>query len=315
MAPKKIMAHLHIGHLSTFYHTAFVLMGSDSLKKGGIDASWTLFPTGPDIVKALSGGEIDLAYIGLPPAMIGISKGLGIKCVAGGHVEGTVLVATEKYQPVAGPGGEREALAQFAGCVIGCPAKGSIHDIIIRDLIEKAGLNIEVRNYAWADFALAALQDGEIEAAVGTPALAVGVERYAGGKIIIPPPMLWPWNPSYGIVATSGLIEREALLITFLRAHEEACELIRNGPLAAAKIVSRVTGIVDEDYVLDCYRVSPKYCAALPQPYVDSAMRFADTLHRLGYISRLPGPEDVFDLRFIEQVHPGPSHYQAGIRF
>ncbi|CAJ36814.1 ABC transporter substrate-binding protein [Methanocella arvoryzae] len=308
------MEHLRIGHLSTFYHTAFILMGRDSLTKAGIEASWTLFPTGPDLVKALSGGEIDLAYIGLPPAMIGISKGLDIRCVAGGHIEGTVLVATGKYRSAAELGSENEALAQFDGGVIGCPARGSIHDIIIRDLVARAGFDIEVRNYGWADFVLAALQDGEIEAAAGTPALAAGARRFAGGKIILPSHLLWPWNPSYGIVATGSLRDRGPTLAAFLRSHEDACELIRNDPRSAARIVARVTGIVDEAYVLECYGISPKYCASLPGPYIDSAMRFAGTLHRLGYISRLPELPEVFDTRFIDQVHPGPAHYLGGLR-
>jgi NitT/TauT family transport system substrate-binding protein len=48
---------LRIGHLSTFYHTAFLLMGTDWLAEAGIDARWKLFPSGPDIVKAMESGE------------------------------------------------------------------------------------------------------------------------------------------------------------------------------------------------------------------------------------------------------------------
>lgn len=309
------MAKLRIGHLSTFYHTAFILMGSDSLEKAGLGVSWTLFPTGPDIVNALSRNEIDLAYIGLPPAMIGISRGLDIKCIAGGHIEGTVLVAGSQYRSAEEAGSEREALRQFAGGTIGCPSKGCIHDIVLRDLLERHGLDVDVRNYSWADFALAALQDGEIDAAIGTPALAVGARRYAGGKIILPPDRLWPWNPSYGIVATGELLEnRPELIEAFLQAHEGASELIRHHPEVAAKIVSGVTGIVDEAYVLECYKVSPNYCAALPQEYLDSSMAFAGTLQRLGYTSRPLSEADVFDLHYIEKAHLGPAHYRQGLR-
>jgi len=308
------MDRLRIGHLSTFYHTAFILMGTDSLIRAGIDASWTLFATGPEIVDALSRSEIDLAYIGLPPAMIGISKGLKIKCVAGGHIEGTVLTADRRHLSAAEAGGVGEAVRQFENGIIGCPAKGSIHDIILRDLIERYGLRVEVKNYQWADFALGALQDGEIAAVMGTPALAVGAGRFARGKIIVPPDMLWPWNPSYGIMATEASLENWAVIEAFLRIHEDACELIRNNPPAAAQIVSRTTGIVDEGYVLDCYRVSPKYCAALPEEYIASTIRFADTLQRLEYIPKPLNRQDVFDLRFIAKVHPGPAHYLDGVR-
>lgn len=297
---------LRIGHLSTFYHTAFLLMGTDWLTEAGIDARWKLFPSGPDIVKAMEAGEIDLAYIGLPPAMIGIDRGAPIKCIAGGHEEGTVLVASERFATCGEIGSEKAALEQFS--FIGCPPKGSIHDIIIRDLLNKYSLGTKVQNFAWADFALAALQDGEIDAAIGTPALAVGARRYAGGKIIIPPAQLWPHNPSYGIVATWETLKREDMVLGFLEAHEAASMLIRDNAQAAAKIVSRVTGIVDEEYVLECYRISPKYCAALSPEYVASTMRFAEVLQNLGYTRRMLNAVEIFDRRFIDRVHPEPPH-------
>ena len=302
---------LRIGHLSTFYHTAFVLMGTGWLAESGIDASWKLFPSGPDIMKAMGAGEIDLAYIGLPPAMIGIDRGMPVKCIAGGHVEGTVLVAQGKYLSIDEIGDEKAVLEQFAGKIVGCPPKGSIHDIIIRDLLGRyGGLGVDVYNFAWADFALAALTDGEIEAAVGTPALAVGVRRFAGGKIVIPPHMLWPHNPSYGIVATTELLKREEVARAFLLAHERASAFIRDEPRAAAKIVAQVTGIVDEEYVLECYRISPRYCAALSPEYIASTMRFAAVLHRLGYTSRTLTEAEIFDRRLIDAVHPEPPHYE-----
>lgn len=299
---------LRIGHLSTFYHTAFVLMGTSWLADEGIDAAWKLFPSGPDIMKAVTDGEIDLAYIGLPPAMIGISRGVHIRCIAGGHEEGTVLTAQGKYGTIDELGDEKAVLEQFS--IIGCPPKGSIHDIIIRDLLQQyPGLRCEVRNFAWADFALAALSDGDIPAAIGTPALAVGARRFAGGKIVIPPRRLWPHNPSYGIVAAGRVMKDEGPIIAFLRAHERASDLIRDEPRAAARIVAEVTGIVDEQYVLDCYRVSPRYCAALSPDYVASTMRFAPVLHELGYAARTLAEEEVFDPRLMDAVHPEPAHY------
>jgi NitT/TauT family transport system substrate-binding protein len=41
-------------------------------EKIGIKTNWRLFPTGPEMVKAFFRGELDLGYMGLPPAMIGI---------------------------------------------------------------------------------------------------------------------------------------------------------------------------------------------------------------------------------------------------
>ncbi len=110
-------------------------------------------------------------------------------------------------------------------------------------------------------------------------------------------------------MATTDLLKKDRLARAFLRAHERASALIRDEPRAAAKIVSQVTGIVDEEYVLECYRVSPRYCSALSPEYIASAMRFAAVLHKLGYTSRTLTEAEVFDRRLIDAVHPEPPHY------
>jgi NitT/TauT family transport system substrate-binding protein len=298
-----------IAHLSTVYHTSFILMGTDWLAKTGIRADWKLFASGPDIVTAFANQEIDLAYIGLPPAIIGIDRGIPIICVAGGHVEGTVMIAQQEFGTFDELKNPNAVLAQFTGKVIGSPPKGSIHDVIINNAIEKAGLDIQVKNFPWTDFVLEALVDGDIDAAVGTPPLAVAAMRASSARIIIPPDALWPSNPSYGIVVRKELLDFPDEITGFLKQHEKASNFIREKPGEAAKIVSELTGIVDEDFVMEAYRVSPKYCASLSRDFVDSTMAFLPVLCRLKYISSNLSESEIFKRAFIDMVHKGPSHY------
>lgn len=300
---------LNIGHLSTVYHTSFILEGTDWLRKAGIEANWRLFASGPDIVKAFENREIDMGYIGLPPVIIGVARGIPFKCIAGGHVEGTVMLAQKQYKTLDELGDVGLVLRQFEGSAIGTPPKGSIHDVIARDLVERLGLSIEVKNYPWADFVLDALVDGEIPAAAGTPPLSVAARRFSGAHIVIPPHRLWPNNPSYGIVAREELFDSPDIIMKFLEMHERACNFIREKPAEASKIVAGLTEIVDPEFVQEAYRISPKYCSALSPEYVASTMRFVDVLRRMGYISRPVREEEIFDFRFIRKAHPGPPHY------
>ncbi|MGA2121946.1 MAG: ABC transporter substrate-binding protein [Methanoregula sp.] len=306
---------LRIGHLSTMYHTAFLLRGTSLLADQGLDATWTLFPSGPDIISAMQHGNLDLGYIGLPPVIIGIGRGLSLACIAGGHVEGTVMVAGTDVRTLGECRSMKEFLNQFSGNAIGTPPKGSIHDVIVSELLREHGIaDIAVKNYAWADFLPDALREGEIAAAAGTPALAVTARRYGSARIVVPSDRLWPFNPSYGIVVMREMLEKKDLLTKFLYTHEAACELIRHDPRAAARVVAGTTGMVDPDFVMETYRVSPKYCAALPAEYVASTLKFVRTLQVLGYISRPIAEDEIFDRSLIAAVHPGPHHYDAGIR-
>lgn len=306
---------IRIGHLSTMYHTAFLLKGSDLPDRHGFSAAWTLFASGPDIISAMKRGDLDLGYIGLPPVIIGIDRGLPLACIAGGHVEGTILIAGPGTRTLAECGSMPEFLSQFSGQAIGTPPRGSIHDVIVSELLREHGFtDITVKNYPWADYLPDALQKGEIAAAAGTPALAVTAGRYGTAHLVVPPDRLWPFNPSYGIVVMRDVLDESDLLHRFLAAHEDACEMIRHDPLTCARIVAATTGIVDEQFVMDTYRISPKYCAALPKEYIRSTMKFVQALCAQGYISRPVREDEIFDRSLVEPVHPGPHHYHDGLK-
>ncbi|MEN8263696.1 MAG: ABC transporter substrate-binding protein [Nitrospirota bacterium] len=304
---------IRIGHLSTFYHTSILIIARDTM---GPDAEWKLFGTGPAIVNAFENGEIDLAYIGLPPAIIGIDRGVDIKCIAGGHVEGTVISGKSQFRSFDEVSRPEELLKQFVGHKIGVPGKGSIHDVIISESLESLKLDkeIDIINFRWADQVLEAMHRGEISAAAGTPALAVAVMKYADCKVLYPPSRLWPDNPSYGILVKTDFLNRETERVErFLVLHEEATSILRTKPSEAAGIISDYVGIVDSDFVLDTLNVSPKYCACLTDEYIASTMEFVKVLKRLEYISREISYDEIFDTSLIKKIHPAGDHYGDGI--
>jgi len=309
--------NLRIAHLSTFYHTSTLLMA-----KGGIEQTldtgvqWKLFGTGPAIVDAFRRGEIDLAYIGLPPAIIGMDKGVNIKCVAGGHMEGTVIIGRAEHTGYPEEKGLRDIFAQFTGLTMGVPGKGSIHDVILSDCLERFHLarDIGVVNYKWADQIIDAMYKGDVSAAVGTPALAVALKRFVNGKILCPASGLWPNNPSYGILVQGDFLNGQREVVErFLIQHEEATAFLRNEPREAAKVISDYVGIVDEKFILDVLRISPKYCARITDEYISSTLEFVRILKKLGYIGRELSSGEIFDTRLIDKIHPGEDHYGDGI--
>lgn len=309
------MKRLAIGYLSTMYHTSHLLRAQRWLEKElQLQPEWTLFPTGPAMVEAFAAGSIDLGYIGLPPAMIGIARGIPLTCIAGGHAEGTVMIAARGYQAYNQLNRIELVLSQFNGKRLGAPTRGSIHDVIIRDLIEESGLDIIIDNYPWTDLIPEAIDAGEIAGAVGTPALAVLGAREYGTATIIPPGQLWPFNPSYGIVARKALLAEKKLLADFLTLHERACNQIREHPGESAAVVAGAVKVVNSSFVLEVFALSPRYCAALPESYCRSALAFVAPLKKLGYLTIDLSEADVFDTGIIASVHPQPDHYSQAAR-
>ncbi len=308
---------LRIGHLSTFYHTAIILMARQDIdERLRAKAEWSLFGTGPAIMQAFKKGELDLAYIGLPPAIIGMDQGIKVVCVAGGHVEGTVMAGKAQWAGYPDTRDLGAVLRQFQGRRIGVPGKGSIHDVILKDCIERHGLEqaIEIVNFPWADLVTEAVANDDVAAAFGTPALAVAIGRFAGGKVLYPASQLWPNNPSYGIVVDTGYAAGEPETVErFLGLHEEVTAFIRQRPAEAARVIADYVGIVDEEFVLATLGVSPKYCAQLTEGYIASTMRFVPVLKKMGYIKEEVARERIFSRDLIDRVHPGRDHYDDGI--
>lgn len=274
----------------------------------GAEIQWRLYGTGPAIVEGFMRGEIDIAYIGLPPAIIGIVEGVRIKCIAGGHIEGTVIASSEDKKGFPEVNSLKEILSQFSR--VGVPGRGSIHDLILKDAVDRFALSIQVVNLPWADEVLEAFVKKEVDAVCGTPALAEAVVEFANGKVLYPPALLWPHNPSYGILAKEELIQKcRELLREFLIVHEKASELLRTHKTEVSRLIAEYMGIVDEGFVYNTLNISPKYCASLTEEYVACTMKMADRLRSLGYIHRGVSVDEVFDRSLIEEVHPESPHY------
>jgi len=306
--------NVRIGHLSTFYHTAVLLMARGTVPaRLGAEVEWRLMGTGPAIMQAFGRGELDLAYIGLPPAIIGIERGIGVVCVAGGHIEGTVMAGKEHWQGSPELDDLGAVLRQFKGLKIGVPGTGSIHDVILKDCLERHGLRseVEVVNFPWADLVTEAVAHDEVAAAFGTPALAVAIRRFAHGRILYPPSQLWRGNPSCGIVVSRTFLrDHRPLAERFLELHEEATEVLRTDAAAAARDIAAHIGIIDEQFVLETLQVSPRYCAQLTPEFAAATMALVKSLRRLGFIARDVAEPEIFERSLIDTIHPEPDHYR-----
>ena len=305
---------LNIGHLSTAYHTNYILMETADLRKDlKIEINWILFGTGPAMVKAFKEEKLDIGYMGLPPAIIGIDQGVPIICVAGGHVEGTIMVAKRGYNTLKQLDNDiNKVFSQFKRKVIGVPSKGSIHDVILNYYLEKYGLlnEITVKNYEQAEFIATDMNEGILEAGVGTPALAVFASTILESHLIVEAKDLWSFNPSYGIFVHKKLIQNDPdLVIKFLNHHKYASNLLRDSPLVAAEKISKTFEIIDKNYAESVLKISPKYCISLSEGYIKATMKFVNTLHKLEYIKQKLKLKEIFDFRFVDKVHPEPEHY------
>jgi len=205
-----------------------------------------------------------------------------------------------------------DILVQFRGGKIGVPGKGSIHDVILSDCLRRCNLSgeVEVVHFTWADQLTEAVIHDEVSAAMGTPALAAALIQYGGGRVLYPPSLLWPDNPSYGIIAESRFLERSREIVErFLIQHEIATSVLRDKQRDAAGMISRFVGFVEEELVLTALKISPKYCAKVTAGYISATMAFVRAMLSMGYIRRQIAAHEIFDTSLIDKIHPEEDHY------
>lgn len=284
---------MKIGYLSTLYHTSHILKS-----RGAVKGEWKIFGTGMEIIKAFERGLIDLAYVGLTPVIFAVDKGIDIVCISGGHVEGTVIAGRF----------DGEFPESLEGRRIGVPSKGSIHDVILRSFLDR--VDFEVVNYPWAEMILDDFIDRKLDGVCGTPNLAVLSSKY-GARIIAHPSEIWPWNPSYGIAVRKDFLEEnKEIILDFLIKHEWATNLLREARKYSSRIlfeyIREEIGLKEIEEILS---LSPKYCASLPEEYVNSTMSLSKVMMKLGYIDSTFKKQEIFDLTIIREIHPQKEHY------
>jgi NitT/TauT family transport system substrate-binding protein len=311
-----IKKELNIGHLSTAYHTNWILIGNDDLENDlNLKVNWSLFGTGPLMVEAFKQGKLDVGYMGLPPAIIGIDNGVPIKCVAGGHVEGTIMIGKKNHKSITELNNDiYETLVQFKGKTIGTPSIGSIHDAILNYYLELYNLkdDIKVKNYKQAEFIAVDMEKGLLEGGVGTPALAVFAKTILDSHLIIPANYLLENNPSYGIFFHENLIENfPELVIKFLHHHKKASYILRESQDIAAETIAKTFSILNNNkqYAKAVLEISPKYCIALSEGYIKSTEGFINTMFKLGYIKEKLPDDKIYNFKFVKEVHPEAHHY------
>jgi NitT/TauT family transport system substrate-binding protein len=285
---------IRVGYLKADVHQAsfFIAKALGMWEKEGIEVETKEFAAGPAEMEAFAAGELDVGYVGTPPATTGIARGIGVKIIAGVNYEGSALVV-RKESGIA-------RIEDLKGKRIGTPLRGSIQDVMLREELRKNGIDPE-KDLTLLEFpalpdVVLALQKGEIDGFIAwapMPAMAI----VAGvGEVLLESKEMWEMHPCCVLIASQKLIqENPSLVKKLLEIHLKAMGFIEENPEEAISLVARETGVSREVIAESFKRIKFR---ARPDP--NGTLRFAGILHGLGYIERLPSEEEIFDLSFYQ---------------
>lgn len=223
------VAYIPCDHEAAF----FVALAQNKYKSAGLNVKSTSISTGSSIVSALASGDIDVGYIGIAPAMQGISEGVPIKIVAAVNEDGSGIVVD--------PNSNITNTTDLVGKKIATPGVSTIQQVLLLYQLEKYNItpsqvDISSVNIFMLPSTLAAKKvDGYI---AYEP--YVSIAPYTGvGRVLMYSEDIMPEHPCCVIVARQDFIDQHPQeLQTFLNIHKNSTEFVNNNKNETANLIS-----------------------------------------------------------------------------
>lgn len=185
--------------------------GSTIFEQYGLDIKYPNpagYANGPAIMQAFAAGTLDAAWLGAPPVILNvINSGVGVKIVAAANDEGSSIVAKE--------GSGITSVADLGGKTVGTPGPGSIQHLWLLYVAQQnnlkvaaAGTGSDPNTIYWTTIAPvnqeAALQSGQIQAAVGWEPYGSDSVLSNTGYVILWSGETWPNHPCCVLVVSDS---------------------------------------------------------------------------------------------------------------
>lgn len=274
--------------------------------------SYQSYVTGDALSSALSGGYVDVAYIGLVPAVLALSKSATpLKIVSGVYRYGYVLVVNPlKIREVKDL--ERNHMR------IGCPREGSGEDVFLQATMEtyqmdkaKVAASINRMN---PHMIIDSLIKGELDGGF-VPEHWASVAETKGLKVLLTCKDVVPCMSGGVLVVTEGLITGHPEAVKRLvQVTARSIEYVKSNPGDAAMINSRHltyrmkrTNEAEKVAQSNLGEVTPEMCLRAmkriefsPAIETKDVQSMIDTLYRFRYIEKPIKAEDILDLKFVK---------------
>jgi NitT/TauT family transport system substrate-binding protein len=236
-------ATIRVGYLQGDLHqlSLQVAIAEGYFTSRGLNVTLYQYPNGPTLMQHFSAGELDFAYVGVPPALqerasaIVNPNATQLPIVIGSaNLEGSAIVVDTTKIP---------NVAALNGSHIGTPGVGTIQDVLLD--IYSTEHHIIINKFPSTNAQLvtqfqADLFDGYI-AWEPTPSLGV---LQANGTVLLTSKDILPNHQCCVVVVSDKYFAKHPDVVTkFVEAHNAAMDFINNNPTVAKQVGVNYTGL------------------------------------------------------------------------
>lgn len=291
----------------------FVALEEGWLADASIAPELVQFQNGPAMVQALLAGQLDVAYLGIGPAMVARARGADIKVVASNIVEQISIVALGELAPYF-EGDHATAFQRFAADhgrkpVITTFPTGSVPETVFQYwLREQLGVDpseVEIVYQGAAQVQQALLTEAVDGAAILEPVVSIVLDRQDGAAVVASGSELFPNQPGAVLAVRESALEAHPEAISALvGAHIRATDILTGDPERATPSVAAYVGggRLDPAIVTAAIERSESGFVADPNFIVDGTQVMHDFQAELGTLNQPVDLDALFDLTIYNGV-------------
>ena len=260
----------------------------------GINTELRRFNSGPLVMNALKAGDLDLAYIGMPPVYHAYESATGIRIIAKVNYGQAAMIVNQDSAI--------RSLADLKGRRIASIRKGSGMDVLLRGLVlkEQAGLDPDTDVqiiHMQARMMEASVEQHVVDAAFTWEPFVSMATLARDARVIYDMNEAVPRYPWYVIVSRDTVMQnRRADVRKVLQAHDQAIDYLNREQDASNRIIARafhvqeivsLTGaLVTADRIIHTARQHLGWESNFSSEDRKFLQKLMDYSHKLGYLKR-----------------------------
>jgi len=284
---------IEVGYLPTDHNAALlVAKHNKTYENNGLNVKTVQINSGSNIVDAVASGDVDIGYVGITPAMQGISKGVPIKVVGSVNMVGSGIVV-EPNSTITSP-------ADLKGKSIATPGVSSIQQVLLVYELQKYNISqndvdlisINVYNIP------SSLAAHKVDAYISYEPF-VSLSTYEGiGNVLIYSNDIIKDHPCCVIIASESFIKNHPQeLDKFLKIHQQTTEYVNTHPNETASIIDQELTTNIEIEALSLQHIT--FVSSVNKSFQNNVLKFAKIENNLGYLNKTLTSNDIFDTEFL----------------
>lgn len=270
----------------------FVALAQNSFSKAGLKVKSVQMSTGSDVISAVASGDIEIGYVGVVPALTGISQGEPIKIVGAVNLDGSGIVV--------GPNSNLTTIPDLKGKKMASPGVSSIQQVLLLYELQKYNMTANDLDILQVNIFMlpSTLASNKVDAYIAYQPFVSLLPYRNMGKVMMYSDQILKDHPCCVIIARQEFIDNHPdQLQTFLNVHQNATDFVNNNQNETANLIStQITTNPDLEKMSLPHTV---FVSRVDKTFQVNVMNFLKIEQELGYMKKNLTEEQIFDARFL----------------